>query len=234
MLDLSNNYLLPAYVHNVTLQEIALLPSFPNFSLEEVYNKGVCALNSVLNPETEPFNVPDYIEVKPYYEMFERTADSSAIISVLFNEAKINEETKRELEKLNSIILNPENFDNFDMLINEYIDGIKSDEWQAIETEIICISAANTAIASKNFWVDAYHNQGSRWHFIFREDSNAQSKFRWPRWLTKVLITVACDVVGVALGAALGMIFSPAVALAGAAVVGGGASAAATAFQPKT
>lgn len=87
MLDLSNNYTLPAYVHNVTLDRITKLASFPKFSLKEGYEEGVKALNSVLNPGTTPFDVPKYEEVKPYYEKFEKDANSTEALGLILSPA---------------------------------------------------------------------------------------------------------------------------------------------------
>jgi hypothetical protein len=229
MLDLSNNYTLPAYVHNITLDRIIRLPSFPEFSLEEGYNVGVEALNSVLNPGTNPFVVPKYEEVKPYYERIEKNANSSEIIEFLFKEKKINEETRHKLDKLNSIILDREDIENYDANINDYIKTIQNNPKLSLETVMICIAGANIAISSKNYWVNAYRDKNSPWNFIFVEE-NISDKRLW-NWLKKVLITVACDVVGGALGGAIGLLASPAGAVAGISVVGGGASAAATKFQ---
>ncbi len=230
MLDLSNNYTLPAYVHNVTLDRITKLASFPKFSLKEGYEEGVKALNSVLNPGTTPFDVPKYEEVKPYYEKFEKDANSTEVIEILYRDKKINDETRNELHKLNSLILEREDIEGFDEEINEYIKNIQNNSKLSKETEILCIAGANIAISSKNYWLNAFNDKENPWHFIF-DESNVQSRLRLPKWLKKVLITVACDVVGGAVGGALGLILSPAGAVAGITVVGGGASAAATKFQ---
>ena len=182
MLDLSNNYTLPAYVHNVTLDRITKLASFPKFSLKEGYEEGVKALNSVLNPGTTPFDVPKYEEVKPYYEKFEKDANSTEVIEILYRDKKINDETRNELHKLNSLILEREDIEGFDEEINEYIKNIQNNSKLSKETEILCIAGANIAISSKNYWLNAFNDKENPWHFIF-DESNVQSRLRLPKWL---------------------------------------------------
>lgn len=135
------------------------------------------------------------------------------------------------MHKLNSIILEREDLERFDDEINEYIKNIQNNSSLSKETEILCIAGANIAISSKNYWLNAFNDKENPWHFIFDKNKDVLSELRLGKWLKKVLLTVASDVVGGAIGGVLGLIFSPAAAIAGISVVGGGASAAATKFQ---
>jgi|SRR5690625_337446 len=234
MLDLNKNYTLPAFVHNLVLERIGNLPVFPDFTLEDAYQIGVDALNDTLNPGTEPFPAPVFNDVEPFYINISEGSTLSEIIVDLANQQLIDSTTELELKSLESIISSSESFDYFDEKINLYINEINNNEELSITGRIICLSSANIAIASKNFWLNAHNDSSSPWHQIVQDDdflqTEQQSKTTKKKrgWFVKVLLVVACDVGGGAIGGALGSILGPAGAVAGATMVGGGASAAAT------
>ncbi|MFN4007214.1 MAG: hypothetical protein ACK4HE_06865 [Chitinophagaceae bacterium] len=230
MLSLKTNSTLPAYVHNIALAKLATYPSFPNFELEEGYQAGVSSLNDVLNPGTTPFDTPKYDDVREYYELLANGSTSSEILNLLLEKGLINGKEKEALDELDNVIQNRESLDEFDSNINEYIFSIENNSALTKDEKLLCISCANISIASKNFWVNAANDIKSPWNFLFPEDSGVASRGIW-KWLKKVLITVACDVVGGAIGFGLGSIASPAAGVAAMAMVGAGASAAATKFQ---
>lgn len=229
MLKLSSCYVAPAVIHNLTLDKISKLKSFPDFGLEEAYQTGVDTLNEILNPGTEPFEAIPYTNVEPYYSALGNGASSEEFIQMLNDAGLLTPEVKSKLEELNSIIKDRETPEGFDEQINQFIEEIEGGSFNDVE-KMMFISAGNVSIASKNYWLAASENESSPWYPALQEDNltanqSERSALRLPKWL-KVIFVAAIDCVGVVAGALLGGLFDPSLAPQGATVVGAGSSAA--------
>lgn len=228
MLKLSSCYIAPAIMHNLTVDEISHLQSFPNFSLEEAFNTGVNLLDKILNPDTDPFQSVSFSDIEPYYKTIEGGGSSEDLIQQMEDAGAISGTVKELLVELNGIIKDRENFEGFDEQINQFIENIEENTSLSDMEKMMFISAGNVGIASKNYWLSASEDENNPWYPALQDDeTNTNTALRLPKWL-KVLFVVAIDVAGVAIGAAVGGLFNPSLAPQGATVVGAGASAAGT------
>lgn len=223
MLKLTRDYSIAGDVHNLILDKVSQLPSFPNFSLEEVYYLGVKISQEHLNLK-KSIDLPKYEVVKPFYEQIQKNVEALQIINMLDKHIQMDIKFKEEVERLNSIIINAEDIEKLEPNITEYIKSIEENSNLSNENEMICISAGYIAIASKNYWVDAINNKDNPWNGSF--GGEIEEKKNPKRWKS-VARTVAYDVAGGIIGGALGSVLSPVGTIAGISVVGAGASAAA-------
>lgn len=229
MLKLTSCYVAPAIIHNLTVDEISRLQSFPNFSLEEAYQIGVDLLNKILNPDTEPFETVPYSSLEPYYSNIEKGMSSEDFIQQADDAGLVSEEVKGILEELNSIIKDRESIEGFDEQINQFIVSIEENTSLNDVEKMMFISAGNVSIASKNYWIAASEDENNSWYPALQDDeNNANLALRLPKWL-KAVFVVCIDAVGVVVGALIGNQIEPTpIPGPGATVVGGGASAAST------
>ncbi len=233
-------------IHNLTLNKVQELPSFPDYTTEEVHYLGLKTSleNFPLSKcRCEIFDLLDYDVFKEYYDLIKSHAEFPDVMDTLNKKGLLSSDATYLLNVFNSKMSVSKNVAEFMTAVYE-LEKSASQSDRLTEPEVFaCCACASVAEYSLSFWLKAASDPQSVWfkYFEYNEDeyecdkvqtkaAKKEGKRKW--WQT--LIVVAADCVGVVVGAVVGSSIGSELtenATTVNAITGAGATTVATAFS---
>lgn len=220
-----------ALLHNIVLDEVLKLKSFPEFSIEEVHYLSLKVINKHYNLCYNELLHIDYQDFKPFYDLIKSQMKYEDIIALLHKEGYLSAELKVLIDnffKSFSIATNLKEFKNsIDEFIKLFSNNNKLNE---IET-IACWACASVADFSLLYWWKISEDPTSPWfNFFITKDENNKGEQQFKasgkrkKWW-HVIAVVGADCLGAVAGAVtVGAVTGGAGAVEGAIAVGSSAS----------
>lgn len=212
-------------IHNLTLDAISRLSSFPNTSTEEAYYMGVKVQDRTFGFKCNDLDYPEYSELEPYYGLVKNDGTNKSYLNIINKLLKDDKISKNLADVVNfhyEKLMKVESEEDLNKEVESFIKYFKENKELTNSELIICWGTASTTLFSYNYWKDVEKNPESVWYELYHQNDAGKLKKFW-----KILGVIAADCAGILVGGAVGSVFGPEGAVAGAGVAGAAASKAA-------